>query len=468
MLDMLTLFTQHQERSGQAKVVKGERPGLAAKEGPSTADTPLSFSMQFVRLLGELEGDSFDRARKQENSASDNSAGKRGGDFSLPFNSYSPTREWPKVRESNTDTTGDLLFEENTHTGAVTPASPEVSNEEQEPRFAQQVMPVSFETAEFPHSEGVSQSVQLQVKTIAESGEGGNILKDAVFIDHFRPEQQQVLISQSDKNSLFKVISHGYPRHLLTQENSVYDSLREEAAPAGNVGQAKPGMHQLLAGWSADQGLAPSAQSADQKGFHSSQTNHSFGEQHTGTNTLNLSTDSTLTSGATEATKSVQENGTKESTLVRYAYMVQDLEQVLRMKWNRVQEGNVTQIRIQIHPEHLGEMDIRLTSNEGKMTIQILASTRFALESLDRHMYQLQAVLAQQGLQVERIEVIHQQLLSQELSGQHDKEGHRHAHQGQDQQSTAKETARDKSPEQGDYIAHYRVLGDSATVDYVV
>lgn len=109
---------------------------------------------------------------------------------------------------------------------------------------------------------------------------------------------------------------------------------------------------------------------------------------------------------------------TRESSqlsVARYNFLVQDLQQIIRMKvLSGV--GDYSQLKVKIIPAHLGEIDILLTSQDGKITIQLMASSRLAMETLDRHLYQLQAVLYQQGVQVDRIEVTQQPQTNQMIT----------------------------------------------------
>ncbi|EGL82519.1 flagellar hook-length control protein [Caldalkalibacillus thermarum TA2.A1] len=157
--------------------------------------------------------------------------------------------------------------------------------------------------------------------------------------------------------------------------------------------------------------------------------------------------------------------------VVRYQSLVYDLQHILRLKGLRMKEGEVTQLRVKIHPEHLGALDIRLVSQKGKMTIQLLATNRFAVEALDRHLYQLQAVLAQLGFQIERLEVT-QQPLSQTLHEDQYSHGNQHhdsqeSNQGRSRQTGDSETVSNKitKPELGYRSELHQEHG--STVDYI-
>lgn len=129
----------------------------------------------------------------------------------------------------------------------------------------------------------------------------------------------------------------------------------------------------------------------------------------------------------------------------RYSFLVEDLHQIIRMRLiNGV--GGLSQLKVKIIPEHLGEIDIHLTSQDGKVTIQLMASSRLAMEALDRHLYQLQAVLYQQGVQVDRIEVMEQTQHGQMLSAG-EGEAHEETQHHQEERGASRKESRQQEAE---------------------
>ncbi|MGG1879324.1 flagellar hook-length control protein FliK [Paenibacillus cisolokensis] len=70
-----------------------------------------------------------------------------------------------------------------------------------------------------------------------------------------------------------------------------------------------------------------------------------------------------------------------------------------------VKMHGATEARISLNPEHLGQVDIKLTMQNGQLIAQFMTRTAEARELIDQQMAQLRAALAAQGLQVEKIEV---------------------------------------------------------------
>lgn len=92
----------------------------------------------------------------------------------------------------------------------------------------------------------------------------------------------------------------------------------------------------------------------------------------------------------------------------RFAHLIDDLKGLLRSQFQSIKQGEDSQIRIKIFPEHLGHLDIRITSIAGKISAQLMASHQMAKEALEFGLGQLRVALTQQGIQVERIEVTQQ------------------------------------------------------------
>lgn len=64
-----------------------------------------------------------------------------------------------------------------------------------------------------------------------------------------------------------------------------------------------------------------------------------------------------------------------------------------------------TEARISLNPEHLGQVDIKISMQNGLLVAQFMTRNSDARELLDQQMSQLRSALQGQGLQVEKIEV---------------------------------------------------------------
>lgn len=72
-------------------------------------------------------------------------------------------------------------------------------------------------------------------------------------------------------------------------------------------------------------------------------------------------------------------------------------------------QGNgVTEAKISLHPEHLGQLDIKIMIQNGTLTAKFIAENVVARDLLENQLGQLRATLLGQGLQVEKMEVVQQ------------------------------------------------------------
>ena len=67
--------------------------------------------------------------------------------------------------------------------------------------------------------------------------------------------------------------------------------------------------------------------------------------------------------------------------------------------------GNETRLRINIFPEHLGHLEILVSTASGKVSAQIIASNGAAKEAVELQLNQLRQSLSQQGVEIDRLEV---------------------------------------------------------------
>ncbi|MGH2319157.1 flagellar hook-length control protein FliK [Planococcus sp. SE5232] len=95
-------------------------------------------------------------------------------------------------------------------------------------------------------------------------------------------------------------------------------------------------------------------------------------------------------------------------TFVRLANLLEDLGGMLKSSMRMAETAEGMKMRVNIFPEHLGHLEILLTSTNGKLAAQIMASTPMAKEALELQLNQLRISLVQQGVAVEKIEVLQQ------------------------------------------------------------
>lgn len=94
--------------------------------------------------------------------------------------------------------------------------------------------------------------------------------------------------------------------------------------------------------------------------------------------------------------------------VVRMANLVEELSGLLRGSMRLSGTGENAQIKVSIFPEHLGHLDIRLTTVDGKVAAQIFTSSLIAKETIEMQLNQLRNMMLQQGVNLDRIEITQQ------------------------------------------------------------
>jgi flagellar hook-length control protein FliK len=84
------------------------------------------------------------------------------------------------------------------------------------------------------------------------------------------------------------------------------------------------------------------------------------------------------------------------------------MEKFLVKQFALTQGNGVAEAKLTLHPEHLGQVDIRIVLQNGQLTAQFLTTSGTAKDMLENQMAQLRTALQGQGLQVDRMEVVQQ------------------------------------------------------------
>ncbi|MNZ82843.1 flagellar hook-length control protein [compost metagenome] len=84
-------------------------------------------------------------------------------------------------------------------------------------------------------------------------------------------------------------------------------------------------------------------------------------------------------------------------------------------KFDIIQANGMSEAKISLFPEHLGQVDVRITMQNGLLTAQFVTEHAFARESLEAQMAQLRLALQAQGLQVNKLEVTQNTALSSHM-----------------------------------------------------
>jgi len=96
---------------------------------------------------------------------------------------------------------------------------------------------------------------------------------------------------------------------------------------------------------------------------------------------------------------------TEQEPTVRMGQLLQDLKEVFKTHFQQLKNSDTTEIRIKLAPEHLGHLDIKVISENGKISAVVMAGSKLAKEAIELQIGQLRMALVQQGIQVDKIEV---------------------------------------------------------------
>ncbi|WP_419873114.1 flagellar hook-length control protein FliK [Candidatus Pristimantibacillus sp. PTI5] len=104
----------------------------------------------------------------------------------------------------------------------------------------------------------------------------------------------------------------------------------------------------------------------------------------------------------------------------------QSMTGMIVQKFDLTTVNGVSEAKIMLFPEHLGQVDVRITMQNGLLTAIFQTDNAMAKDMLDNQMAQLRSALQAQGLMVDKLEVATGQSASQ-LSQQH--QGQSSSHQ---------------------------------------
>ncbi|UQZ32115.1 hypothetical protein C2I18_00235 [Paenibacillus sp. PK3_47] len=94
-----------------------------------------------------------------------------------------------------------------------------------------------------------------------------------------------------------------------------------------------------------------------------------------------------------------------EAPQVPVHQFAQEMDTFITGKLEIVRKGGVAEATITLFPENLGQVDVKITMQNGNLVAQFMTEHSGAKDMLEQQMNQLRAALQSQGLQVERLEV---------------------------------------------------------------
>lgn len=117
------------------------------------------------------------------------------------------------------------------------------------------------------------------------------------------------------------------------------------------------------------------------------------------------------------------------SSYVNAGRFAEEMESVLLQKIKGMNGNDTSRATIRLHPEQLGQLDIKILLQNGRVTAQFSAETSMGKELIEKNMNILRTALVQHGLNIDKIEVNQNPSSSQSLWNNERGEQMLHQHQ---------------------------------------
>ncbi|MGG1616909.1 flagellar hook-length control protein FliK [Paenibacillus sp. NRS-1782] len=116
---------------------------------------------------------------------------------------------------------------------------------------------------------------------------------------------------------------------------------------------------------------------------------------------------------------SVQTQGTTPSApaqpVVHVRQFAKEMTEFVVQKLDIVKHSGLTEATIMLRPDHLGQLEVKLTMQNGHLVAQFMTEHSGAKDLLEQQMSQLRASLQSQGIQVDKVEVTQNESLSSHM-----------------------------------------------------
>ncbi|ANF96522.1 flagellar hook-length control protein FliK [Paenibacillus bovis] len=132
--------------------------------------------------------------------------------------------------------------------------------------------------------------------------------------------------------------------------------------------------------------------------------------------------------------------------MVNAQNFAQDMGKFIVSKFDVQQLNGVSEAKIILNPEHLGQVDVKITIQDGQLMAQFITEKHGAKDILEQQMAQLRSALQAQGLQVEKLEVTQSSSLQSDIYN-----GGQGFQSGADQQQSGRRS-KSKEEQNGDAV----------------
>ncbi|MFM9277315.1 flagellar hook-length control protein FliK [Paenibacillus jiagnxiensis] len=115
----------------------------------------------------------------------------------------------------------------------------------------------------------------------------------------------------------------------------------------------------------------------------------------------------------------LQNNGTApalhERPVVHMRHFAKEMTEFVVQKLDIIKQNGMSEATIMLRPEHLGQLEVKLSMSNGQLVAQFMTEHGGAKDLLEQQMSHLRASLHNQGIQVNKVEVTHNESLSSHL-----------------------------------------------------
>jgi flagellar hook-length control protein FliK len=143
----------------------------------------------------------------------------------------------------------------------------------------------------------------------------------------------------------------------------------------------------------------------------------------------------------------------------------QFVSEVIGLLKHHTKSTELIEAKFTLTPEHLGEIDVKITIQKGQVFAQITAETAHGKEMLESQVSLLKSALQQQGLHVDKIEIAQSQSSGQMLQNSFSQQEGKSGQEQHQQRSTKKKLNRDEFYQSHTTIDTFLHRGSDTTIN---
>ncbi|MDK8180728.1 flagellar hook-length control protein FliK [Paenibacillus sp. UMB4589-SE434] len=233
------------------------------------------------------------------------------------------------------------------------------------------------------------------------------------FVVRDQLEQIQHLLRQANTGTTGNAALNEQAGKLLQQLGQVLNRPAVQT-DAGLSQAAVPAQAQAEVGHTA--AVAKGTNVNSQAGQGQSFASLMGGQESTGATDDGLDLNNQVMTAGQFAMKAEGLNATKQVPVIRAQHFAQEMSGFMVKQMLITSRNGVSEAKITLYPENLGQVNVRLTMQNGQLVAQFMTEHAAAKDMLDQQMSMLRGALQSQGIQVEKLEVSQQTAAASEAS----------------------------------------------------